>query len=321
MKAKLLLIFALIPVVLGAQILEYKAENSRHTGGQFFVNGVASERELTWSELMLVDYVATYDYITFTQTQKDSILARLSEDYVVNTFGPEGLNKSVCDFLIYMETSNTTTNMTAKGFRKNGDLIRWNYGNGDIFLQDEIPAYTCSTGVLSGTADDGMYKINRWLIDRNNITHSSGAHYVEDMSRLFYYQNDVPDEIRVPNSSGLSLLYGYSNVITSLVDYIQPSVTVFSFKLCPITSVGTLSFSQGVTLIDLSYCSLPSSEVNEVFADVDGFITTPTADLTINTSNGSNEALPGGATNTFLLSLSSKYTAVSKLLTAIYTAP
>ena len=166
MKTKLLILLLLLSTgaypqtnrvnVIGRQY----AESASSGTGSVFVIGRTTESAYDssaseiWAYDMMESYVSRNDNYTYSQAQKDTIYNRLLETYVDTTFGPEGLNKTVCDFFLYFENSNTTTNLGARTSSKTGATLRWNYGNA-VYSQNNLPAGV-TNGVVTVTSADGF---------------------------------------------------------------------------------------------------------------------------------------------------------------------
>lgn len=114
---------------------------------------------VTWSDQMLTSYLTINNHADYSNADKANILSHLEEEYVVNTFGPDGLNKTVCDFFISIGIKTE-----AKGgstISKSGETLRWNYGNGDIYTQNNLPT-NISEAFISFTSLDGFAGLTRF---------------------------------------------------------------------------------------------------------------------------------------------------------------
>ena len=142
MKIKLIILLLFIPLLTFSQF----GNRLNSKGFQW----VQSDTDSTWVEKMAASYCNINSHSTFTETQIDSIKGRLAE--VEDVFGPDGLDKSVCDFFMYFQNSNTTTNLTTRTNTKTGATARWDYG-AMAYDQNNLPAQTCN-GHISVTWTD-----------------------------------------------------------------------------------------------------------------------------------------------------------------------
>jgi peptidoglycan/xylan/chitin deacetylase (PgdA/CDA1 family) len=135
-----------------------------------------------WVESMLESYLTINSHITYTPAQETLIKERLSEDYVVTTFGA-GLNKTICDFFIFFENSNITTNLAGGTTTKTGDTLRWNYGDSNVYDQNNLPAQT-NNGVISVTSTDGFNAVTA-------ISWITGNTFIGSFFDLNYYMPNI----------------------------------------------------------------------------------------------------------------------------------
>lgn len=80
---------------------------------------------VTWSGFMAYKYTDVINtHTSFTSIQKAQILSRLQEQYIIDTFGPSGANKTTCDFFIYLWQATATATQIARTFTKTGATLR-----------------------------------------------------------------------------------------------------------------------------------------------------------------------------------------------------
>ncbi len=123
-----------------------------------------------WSLDMLASYLSINSHVTYSSGDQAIILQRLCEGYIIDTFGPTGLNKTVCDFFLFFKNSNTTTPITTRTITKTGATLRWNYGNGAIYsTNNNIPAQI-NNGSISVTSSDGFASVTAWNMYTGTFT-------------------------------------------------------------------------------------------------------------------------------------------------------
>ena len=144
-----------------------------------------------------------------------SIKEKQGIGYYYNTFGPNGLNKSICDYLMLFKAGG---NLLASVWTKTGALLRWNQ-DGQITSSNTMPAYTRGTGLglVSVTSTDGFTLVSQIIMNQTNSSvnsfygnfpmlekiNASGSHY------LTIYQNRI--KLSLLNTYNLlSRLYAYS---------------------------------------------------------------------------------------------------------------
>lgn len=131
-----------------------------------------------WATRIKDLYIEDNDECIFTVAQELLIIDRLTEDYVLTTFGPDGLNKSVCDFFIFWETQNKYVALQGGTFTKTGATVRWNYGGGNVYEQNNMPAQLCESGVITLTSIDGWAGVTYVQLDGNQfINNFSGCNF------------------------------------------------------------------------------------------------------------------------------------------------
>jgi len=161
----------------------------------------------------------------------------------------------------------------------------------------------------------------------NNLTGSIPPEIgnLTNLQRLFLYSNNLTGSIppEIGNLTNLQQLFLYFNIFTDIIPDItqMSSLTVAQFQGNSLTGIDSIAPPDNATLYDFNSNDFPSSEVNEVLEDCDASITAPTANLTLNVSGPGMGNLPDGAANTFLVSLSGKYTTAGQTLTVLYNTP
>ena len=321
-------------------------------GRQIGVNNSAMVGDMwgtqkTWPQKMLDSYVSINSpYVAYTQVEKDTILGRLSQAYIVNTFGPSGLNKTTCDFFMIFWNSNTSTALATRTNTKTGSTLRWNYGGGNIYSQNNLPAQI-NNGIISVTSADGFggwtildlntnnyrYKLpigslptgltqlslysNQFTGDWTNKTLPSG------LTILYLHVNQFTgDWTNKTLPTGLTQLYLQSNQFTGAPPNIAPHATNgLNYQAQAPNAFTTASnvttFRKAMTVFNLQGNALPTAKVDELLHNMNLYYTAnaPTQNCTINLS-GSTMGIPtGGASNTDVQALIALWTAAGKTLT------
>ena len=212
---------------------------------------------LSWSEQMLNSYVSrvgAYGY-TFTSGQKALILERLQETYVVSTFGPSGQNKTICDFFYFLENSNTSTALVTRTNTKSGATLRWNYGAGNIYTQNNLPAQI-NNGVITFTSTDGFAGLTRFDINTNT-----------------FINNNIP--IQLLTNIQIIWLYANSNLVTYINNANELPSTLTDIR--SYTSNLTMSINNWIWPANLVYVYLSASAVGNNITGNVGTITFNTA--------------------------------------------
>jgi hypothetical protein len=178
---------------------------------------------VTWSTDMMLSYLTINSHSTFSDPQKVLLKDRLTEAYIITTFGPAGTNKTVCDFFLFFENSNTTTNLTTRTNTKTGATLRWNYGAGNVYSQNNLPAQI-TNGVVTVTSTDGFGAWTSFDIDTNTfINHCPSFRYLTNVATKINIDSNgftgaIPD--LTYNTKAIQLLLGSNNfktINTSLV--------------------------------------------------------------------------------------------------------
>ena len=190
-------------------------------GRQIGVNNSAMVGDMwgtqkTWPQKMLDSYVSINSpYVAYTQVEKDTILGRLSQAYIVNTFGPSGLNKTTCDFFMIFWNSNTSTALATRTNTKTGSTLRWNYGGGNIYSQNNLPAQI-NNGIISVTSADGFGGWTILDLNTNNYRYKLPIGSLPTgLTLLSLYSNQFTgDWTNITLPTGLAVLYLQSNQFT-----------------------------------------------------------------------------------------------------------
>ena len=179
-------------------------------------NGGGLSASEIWVNDMLLNYKTLNNHSTFTPAQEVLIRERLEEDYIVTTFGPDGADKTVCDFFLFFENSNTTSNLTTRTNTKTGDTLRWNYGAGNIYDQNNLPPQT-TNGVVTVTSTDGFAGWTIIDIQSNTfINHLPSLKYLTAIYTCYMDTNGFTGTIPEFNSTNCYRLLLGSNNFTSI---------------------------------------------------------------------------------------------------------
>lgn len=159
---------------------DYKYRVRAFKGSKFSeYSNVVSASAFTWSEFMQYSYTDVINtHATWTTAQKALILGRLQEEYVINTFGYTGQNKRACDFFMFFEVKAGALSHSERTITKTGDTLRWNYGDGNIYSQNNLPAQT-STSEITVTSTDGFSGMTRLDVQNNGL--------IGNIPKLTYY--------------------------------------------------------------------------------------------------------------------------------------
>ena len=278
----------------------------------------------TWPEKMLNSYVAiNAPYVTYTQVEKDTILGRLSTAYIISTFGPAGQNKTICDFMMIFWNSNTTTALTTKTNTKTGATLRWNYGNGHIYSQNNLPAQV-NSGVISLTSTDAFSGYTTMDLSANTFRYKFPIGSLPSgLSIVYLHTNQFTgDWANKTLSSVITQLYLYSNQFTGGIPNVTPHITnVFNFRAYSPNNFSSASnvtiFRRAMTFFNIQSNALPTAKVDELLHNMNLYYTAnvPTQNCTIDLSGATMGIPTGGASNTDLVALQAIWTAAGKTLT------
>lgn len=94
------------------------------------------------------------------------IIDNANIQFLYNMFGPNGLNKSIADYLMLFKTGG---NLNANAWAKTGATLRWNQ-DGAITSSNTMPAYTRGTnlGIVTVTSTDGWDGITALITTQTN---------------------------------------------------------------------------------------------------------------------------------------------------------
>lgn len=302
-----------------------------------------------WKTQMLDSYKSINSHITFTEEQEALILERLGEDYILTTFGRDGLNKTVCDFFLFFENSNTTTNLTARGITKTGDTLRWNYGGGNVYSQNNLPAQT-NNGVITITSTDGFNAVTSLNLSVNTFTGGlfDLEYYMPALTVLNVGTNafagaipPIPDTMVQFDISANSFTSGIPADFADLPDmtefkcYQNYNLTgeIVNTTAAPdsnlntldcletkITGISLTSFSPVMVLLRVQSCDIPTVDLDALLAGLNTFHTTygAFANLTINLTGDFNGYITDGLLNTDYVALQALWAGAGKTLTCSF---
>ncbi len=300
----------------------------------------------TWPHTMAMNYYSiNAPYITYTQAEKDTIEGRLSQGYIVSTFGPSGTNKTACDFFMIFWNSNTTTALTTRTNTKTGATLRWDYGAGNIYSQNNLPA-NINSGIITVSSTDGF---SGWTVMRANANtfinnfpigslpaelitlNASGNLLIGDWTNktmpntltALSIDNNLftGDWSNKTLSAGLNQLLINNNVFTGGLPNISQDATiglVYNAYINGFTSASSLTtFKKAMSVFRIDLNSLPTAKVDELLHNLNVYYTAnaPTVNCTINLSGAAMGIPTGGASNTDLVALQAIWTAAGKTLT------
>lgn len=201
-----------------------------------FVEITLNVRALSWSAQMADDYIAQNAQCFFDERQRNLIIDRLEETYIVDTFGSAGQNKTTCDFFVFLETAQKTDALANGGrvVTKTGELIRWNYGGGNVYSQNLYPNEICASGVITLTSEDGWGGLTEFTMNTCHlIGNFSGFNSATNLQTLtlslnkltainvsdqwtslifFYIENNFLSTLNIPSTlMALDYLYATNN--------------------------------------------------------------------------------------------------------------
>ncbi len=302
-----------------------------------------------WATLMLASYKSINSHITFTPAQETLILERLSEDYVLTTFGTKGSHKTVCDFFLFFENSNTTTNLTARGITKTGDTLRWNYGNGNVYSQNNLPAQT-NNGVITVTSTDGFNAVTTFNLSINTFIGGlfNLNYYMPALTVLNVGTNaftgvipSIPHvmvqfDISANNfTSGIPADFANNPHMTEFKCYQNHNLTgeIINTVAAPNSNLNTLdcletgitgihltSFSPVMVLLRVQSCDIPTADLDALLAGMNTFYTTYGAlvNLTVNLTGDFNGYITNGLLNADYVALVALWAGAGKTLTCSF---
>ncbi len=319
-------------------------------------NAKTVTNNVTWSTDMTESYVAINTTCVFSAAQKALIKARLQESYVVTTFGPDGTNKTVCDFFIFLQ-STLATALTTRTITKSGDTLRWNYGGGNVYSQNNLPGQICD-GVVSVTSTDGFSGVTVFDIQYNSMTGNlfNVDYYMTEILTFRCPQNMPVDGIglssqlpSMPPTKIVTMDFSgndFSGEIPDLTPFtkelvfsagankrltgtIRSTATVANFKIKQLDfinckGINGLNISNPTFLIyfwRLQGCSIPTADIDTFLNKVATYFDTwgfVFGTLTLNFTNLCNGYLTGGAANADHQKLIAKAAALGKTYTGTF---
>ena len=223
---KLLILLAFLPLGLGAQT------SAGHLNGIGWTLNGAWCTYYDWSEAMAISYLEINNLNTYTPTQRAVIKERLSEPYIVNTFGVKGQNKTVCDFFLFFENSNTSTPLNTRGNTKTGDVLRWNYGSG-VYTQNDLPA-EINNGVITVTSTDGFSDWTTFDIASNTfIGYIPSLEFHTNALTIFAFTNSsLGGELDVDFSSNTIANFNITNSnMVMNIDEFENTTNIVNFNI------------------------------------------------------------------------------------------
>jgi hypothetical protein len=314
---------------------------------------------LSWAKWMTYSYTDIINtHTTWTDEQKVLIEDRLSEVYVVTTFGPAGANKTVCDFFIFFETFATlkTTSTTTKS----GDDLRWNYGAGNIYIQDAMPAQT-STTEITVTSTDGFGGVTRFSFAsgqfKNNIpnfpyyfpnvtnitfaggTVASGKRLKGDISGwvfnnnatiVWFYSHDLTGDLSsmvVPDKCTNFNIYDNPGLIgdTPKFNATWSGTSTCTFKVsdCGFTGIGGTSFPYTKAFVpSWNGNYFTTAEITTLIGTLNTWYSAhaPLGNCPMNISGAYNGTITGGDANADLVNLKALFVTAGYTFTLTYNA-
>jgi len=286
-----------------------------------FQGGGSSEP--TWSELMLASYLSIHGEDNFTEDDKASILSRLEEEYVINTFGEDGQDKETCDFFIWLKHINTETALTARTLSKTGDTMRWNYGGGNIYSTNNITAATCD-GSISCTSTDGFSGFDLVYFHANNFSGCApNPIFFTNARRYWIDTNDFDNDItnwEIPTN--LQQFRAYTNQLTGIAPDLNSGslLTMYSISGNKLTGIALETFTLSITSIDFYENKITTPHFDTLVENLNTFYTAnaPTGNLTLRLDHPQQGGISGGSDNVDLIGIQTAFTNASKTLTPTY---
>lgn len=324
MFKKLLIPLLLISYSLFAQIKNIPNNNSIFTiesnnsiNSVINLNGTSgSEPSDTWPELMLSSYLDINSHITYTQTEQDSILARLSKPHIVNYFGPDSVNKTICDFFLYFKR--VPGLVITRTSTKTGKLLDWDYGYG-IYSQVNLPPQN-TTGVITVTSEDSFNGCTQFNISNNSFFGPlpNLSYFATDVLTTFYLDFNS-FEITWPDVFGgnIRTIYWAANTATTMPAFSNASsIELIRGYNCGITNYQSNIFNPSkLRQIYMYGNNMDADEIMQLFTDLDNMVGTISQNLTVRIEGTNMGCIPDGYSNSTLVSIGAKYTAAGYTFT------
>ena len=247
----------------------------------------------TWQDIMVADYLSRNSHYSSTYaTWAESVLRTiLSPDYTdgettgyyINTFGPSGQNKTVCDFLYLWKQDGASS--SDSGY-KTGATPRYNIG-GSIYNSTGYPSHTPSGGteyvVYSST--DGWSGLTRIYLDAKNLTGEIPKFTGANIIRFYLFSNTFEGKVPSMHLPSCYTFQVQNNNLTAIGDIdTDNSTTVFYFDINNISDVSEFDMSKCLTS-DISYYDFFSNNITSV--GIDHLLSKIEAYYQLNTPTGS----------------------------------
>lgn len=295
-----------------------------------------------WTIRMLLSYLDINNHVEFDADQKTAILDRLNEDYVVNTFGPDGLDKSVCDFFIFFENDETEDPLVEGVTTKSGATLRWNYGDGNVYSQNNLPG-EINNGVISVTSTDGFSGVTVWEIYYRHMTGFlfNVAYYCPNITSLKFGGNDFtgaipPLPVSLTNinlldndfTGSMFDLSGFINLkyldiyrnrqLIGDINAMSGTVDKYDFLENMISELSLTNFSTILTMLRVSSNRVPTTVLETLLSNMLAYYTAnaPTKNTTLSINGVLNGFIDEASSD--LADLKQQWTDESKTLTVNY---
>jgi hypothetical protein len=218
----------------------------------------------TWADDMLASYISLHT--TLPAGVETELLSRLQPGgYLYTTFGPDGQDKSVCDFVLGFLT---TGDITTRTCLKTDDALRWDI-DGTVTTQDDLPAHTLGAGdgIVTVSTTDGWSGLSVLNMSGNPFTGQFPNLYnvgLENLAELYLYTNPALS-LDISSLTGLTHLSRvFINGTLSFGDIANlaaiTSMTVFGANSTLVSG----DVSDLVALTGFTYLWLSGTSVNDV---------------------------------------------------------
>ena len=228
--------------------------------------------EQTWAEAMVASlrrrYLSMGDWLDSNPGVETELLARMQPgEYLYETFGPPGQNKTECDFLLVLQA---TGDITAGGtVTKTGDALRWDI-DGTVTTQNNLPAHTLGAGdgVITVSSTDGWSGLTELNWEGRNIGGDiSGFSALTSLSLMYLNSTDVSGDISGFSAlTSLTFLRGLGTSVSGDISGFSAltSLTYMDFRDTSVS--GDISGFSALTSLQTMYLSNTS-----VSGDISGF--------------------------------------------------
>ncbi len=310
-----------------------------------------------WPVNMLISYESINNHATWNDTQRTNIASRLSEQHIVDTFGPSGTNKSVCDFFLYFDVHASGLTHSANTVTKTGNTLRWNYGDGNIYNQNNLPAGE-STNVITVTSTDGFSSVTAFNavstglignifnipyympnVTTINLTNSYWLGWRMAGNMTGWQFKNTGQAIRLSGNAFTGDLVGTwvpdscyafiidNNYFTGTAPEIRSSHSTVSGLQYNITSnrFSNISWGGGVrnaTIMNISNNCFSTPQITNFISSLKTFYQSnaPSANCTFTATGTYNGTIENGESNQNLIDLKGYFTSESYELTTTYNA-